>query len=181
MNAIDHSRFAAALDADRLLRWAATFFAVAVLVHGIDHTRRGADSVEADVFWVGSAALLIEVGVVAIVFVRHRHAPLAALAVGSSLAIGYLVVHFTPRRSWLSDSFTSGAPAAVSVAAATTEVLAAVTLAAAGWYALRDRGGLASAAAGAGSDVDRAGLLHPVVVAMAIGNAAIFAVSVAGL
>ncbi len=60
----------------------------------------------------------------AVVFVGHRLAPLAALSVGSSLALGYVVVHFTPSRSWLSDSFTSGGAAAASVSAATLEVLA---------------------------------------------------------
>src|SRR5215211_7118848 len=71
-----------ALIATAPLRAAATFFALAVLVHNSDHLRRGGDSVAADVFWVGSAALLLEVGIVLLVYMRHPAAPLLATAIG---------------------------------------------------------------------------------------------------
>jgi hypothetical protein len=71
--------------------------------------RRGADLLSRDVFWAGTLAVVVEVGVVALVFMRHRLAPLAAFAAGVSLAAGYTVVHFTPERSWLSDSLLSSA------------------------------------------------------------------------
>ncbi|MEO7429026.1 MAG: hypothetical protein ABIY48_06545, partial [Acidimicrobiales bacterium] len=92
---------------DRLLRWTASFFAIAVVLHGLDHARRGADSLHLDVFWAGTSALTIEVGVVVLACQRHRLAPLAASVAGFLLALGYVVVHFLPARAWLSDSLTS--------------------------------------------------------------------------
>lgn len=78
---------------------------------------------------------------------RHRLAPLAAAVAGGSLAVGYLVVHFLPERSWASDSFTSGADvSALSWVAASLELVAAVVLAVAGTLVLSRRGGLVSAA-----------------------------------
>src|SRR4051812_16898859 len=94
---------------------AAVFFTVAVLFHNSDHLRRGGDSVASDVFWLGSAAIILEIGVVLLVFMRHPAAPLVATVVGAGLALGYLVVHFTPERTWVSDSFVSGNGAALSV------------------------------------------------------------------
>jgi hypothetical protein len=126
---------------------AATFFTVAVLVHNSDHLRRGVDVVSKDVFWVGTSSIIIEVGLVVLACQRHRLAPLAAAVGGLSLAAGYLVVHFLPSRSWLSDSFTSATNVSpLSWFAASLEVFAAVTLGVVGLIVLRDRGGLASAA-----------------------------------
>src|SRR5687767_8981893 len=98
------------------LRAAATFFALAVLIHNSDHLRRGGDSVSADVFWLGSAAIILEVLVVVLVYMRHPAAPLVATAAGFQLALGYLAVHFTPERGLFSDSFVSGDGSALSVA-----------------------------------------------------------------
>jgi hypothetical protein len=162
---------------DRWLRAAATFFAVAVLVHNSDHLRRGGDSVSADVFWIGTLAIVLEVGVVALVFMRHPSAPLAASVVGFSLAVGYLFVHFTPERGWLSDSFPSGDAAAISWFAGGLETVSAVLLGAAGAVVLHQRGGLASAASGGEHEVDRLSLAttlrHPVVLVMLLGNVVI--------
>lgn len=150
------------------LRAAAVFFAVAVLVHNSDHLRRGGDSVAGDVFWVGSAAILLEVAVVLLVFMRHPTAPLLATAAGFQLALGYLVVHFTPARSWFSDSFLDGGQVA-SKAAASLETTAALVLGVVGALALRRRAyeGVAGVPVGDA-------LRHPVVVAMITGNAIIF-------
>lgn len=137
----------------------------------------------ADVFWLGTAAIALEVGVVVLVFQRHRLAPLVALASGASLAVGYLGVHFLPARPWLSDSFTSATDVSpLSWVAASLEVLAAVALAAGGAAVLRSRGGLASATR---PDPARrqlwVALLHPASMLMLIGNAVILAVSVSQL
>jgi hypothetical protein len=168
--------------AERVLRAAAVAFAVVVLLHGADHLRRGADATPGDVFVVGSLAIVVEVGVVALVFARHRLAPIAATAAGLGLAAGYLVVHFTPTRSWLSDSFPGGDVGVVSWAAGSAEVVAALLL---GWSGARLAFGapaLAMASADRSDDDDRGwrGALHPVVVGMAIGNVAIFVAAVAG-
>ena len=151
------------------LHAAATFFAVAVLVHNGDHLRRGGDSVSGDVFWLGSAAILLEILVVVLVYMRHPFAPMLATVAGFQLALGYLGVHFTPERTWFSDSFTDGAQAA-SIAAASLETTAALVLGVVGAMALRRRAydGVDTVPFG---DVVR----HPVVVAMVIGNVAVFA------
>src|SRR3954469_14275797 len=115
-------------DADqRHLEWAAWFFTVAVLVHNADHVRRNAGLLGHDVFAAGTAAMLVEVAVVVAVFLRHRLAPLAAAVAGAALAAGYVVVHFTPGRGWLSDSLLSRAHL-VSIGAAGLETAAAIVL-----------------------------------------------------
>jgi hypothetical protein len=164
---------------DRLVLGAATVFAAAVLIHGADHTRRGVDAIDRDVFWAGTAAIALEVGVVVLACQRHRLAPLAAAVVGGSLAVGYVVVHFLPDRGWLSDSLTSASDAsALSWTAASLEVVAALALAAAGIVALRERGGLVSAATPHGAELPLgSGVAHPLALAMIAGNAAILAVS----
>jgi hypothetical protein len=155
--------------AARALKIAGAFFAVAVLFHNADHARRGGVSVTTDVFWIGSLALVLEVGVVALIFGDHRDAPVAALLVGFALAVGYAVVHFTPERGWLSDSFVSGAPALISRVAASLEVAGALGLAFAGLVVVRARPHIETH----GGSVVGA-FRHPIVALMAAGNLAIF-------
>jgi len=164
---------------DRLLRFAAIAFAIAVLVHNGDHLRRGGDSVSTDVFVIGTLGMVLEVAVVALVLMNHRWGPLAAVSVGASLTAGYLFVHLSPERSWLSDSLTGGEDIIwFSWVAVVSLVVAAAFLAVAGWWLLRHRGGLASAARPA----HRArSVVHPVVIAMAAGNLIILAGSLATL
>jgi hypothetical protein len=128
------------------LRLAAIGFAVAVVLHTADHLRRGLGSVDGDVQLAGNLALVLEVGVVVLVLIEHRWAPLAAAVVGGSLAAGYVLVHVLPGRGWLSDPLFSGAASPVSQTAALLEIAAATWLAVAGVAELRQRGGLASAA-----------------------------------
>ena len=109
---------------------------------------------------------------------RHRLAAFAAVAGGFGLAIGYLVVHFTPSRCFLSDSFVDGNAAAVSIVAAALETAASIGIGVAGLRALqRDRW-----AVGVGGATQTLGqtLRNPVVAAMVVGNAAILVVSAAG-
>lgn len=168
-----------AVDGDRLLQAAAVLFTAAVLVHNGDHVRRGADAVASDVFWAGSLSILLEVGVVALVVLGHRTAPLAATTAGFSLAAGYVLVHLLPGRGWLSDPLFDGGAEGVSQLAASFEIVAALALGAAGSVALRQRGGLASATAGAATGSWTKVLTHPVVLAMALGNAVILVLSIA--
>jgi hypothetical protein len=159
---------------DRMLRAATIVFALAVLVHNGDHLRRGGDSVSAQVFWVGSAAILVEVAVVVAVFLRHPTAPIAAVAAGFGLAAGYLLVHFTPQRGWLSDSLTSGDPSAFTVFAAVFETTASILLGTTGVWWLRRRGLAATTTSGGASVSLARAVAHPVVSAMIIGNAVVF-------
>lgn len=166
-------------DHAHLLLPAAALFAVAVLVHNGDHLRRGVDALDLDVFWVGMLAVVIETALVVLVCQRHRVAPLAAAAAGSSLAAGYVLVHFLPERSWLSDSFTSGDDISpLSWGAASLEVVAAVVIAVAGFAVLRARGGLASAMRPVVEQrsIGEA-LLHPLALAFLAGQVVITVVS----
>lgn len=171
------------LRTDHWLAVAATFFAIAVLVHNSDHVRRGADSVNLDVFWIGSSAIFLEIGLVVLGLMRHRLAALAATAGGFVLAAGYLVTHFLPEHGLLSDSFVSATDVSpLSWFAASLEVTAAITLGVTGLIALRARGGLASATQPNPEQRSlRAAMLHPVVLAMIAGNAVILAVSLVQL
>jgi hypothetical protein len=163
---------------DRWLRIAAIVFTLAVLAHNGDHLRRGGDSVSAQVFWVGSAAILVEVAAVLLVFLRHPSAPIAAVAAGFGLAAGYILVHFTPHRGWLSDSLTSGNASWLTVLAALFETVAALGLGLVGLQSLRETGIAAAAAGHAPVSLTRT-VMHPVVAAMIIGNVVIFVGSAA--
>lgn len=168
---------------DQILVSAASFFSLAVLIHGADHVRRGVDAISRDVFWAGTAAVSIEVLVVIWACQRHRLAPLAAISIGTSLAVGYVVVHFSPERSWLSDSLTSASDASgLSWVAASLEVVAAATLVIAGTVVLCHRGGLAGAVEPRSDQLPLGtAVLHPAVIAMVAGNLVILAISFAQL
>ena len=165
-------------ESERVLRLAATFFAVAVLIHNGDHLRRGSESLNRDVFWAGSASIILEVGVVALVYMHHRIAPLAAVATGFPLAAGYLLVHFTPERSWLSDSFVSGNGSVLSSFAAGLEVVGALFLGWAGLRIVRERGLPSFAAADGATETGTLSvfdaLRHPVVAVLLVGNIVVF-------
>ena len=161
------------------LTLAATVFAAAVVLHNLDHLRRGGDAASAEVFWIGSAAIVLEVAIVFLVHLRHRVAPLAATAIGFSLAVGYVVVHFTPERSFFSDSFVSGGAEAVSILAASLETLGALVLGVTGLAIVR-RTGLAAAMRPTGGATETtlwATARHPVVAAFAAVNLVVFLVS----
>ena len=174
---------AAGEQTDRWLLWAAVAFTIVVLLHNSDHARRGTDSLNRDVFWLGTSSIAIEIAVVVLVCQRHRLAPLIAAATGYSLAVGYVVVHFLPTRGWISDSFVSASHvSALSWVAASLEVIAALALGTVGLITLRRRGGLESATVPRPEQLQLASAFkHPVVVAMVGGQAALLAVSAAQL
>jgi hypothetical protein len=158
----------------RWLEWAAGFFAVCVLVHNADHLRRGATALHADVFWSGVLALGMETALVVLVFARHRLAPAVAVVGGFGLAAGYLVVHFTPARGWLSDSLLSGLSAgrAVSIVAAGLETISAAILAGVALGIVVRRGAVPRLNREAAVPWRRA-WLHPVTLTLVAGNAII--------
>jgi len=178
----EHPR-AAGRDDDRLLLAVAAFFTVAVVLHGADHLRRGADTLGRDVFWVGTAAIFPEVAVVVLACQRHRLAPLVAGVTGVSLAVGYVVVHFLPTRSWLSDALVGVSDVSpLSLAAASLEVVAASALGVIGILVLRRRGGLASAAVPHPRQRSlREAVTHPVALAMIFGSMVLLVISVVQL
>ncbi|MBO0855564.1 MAG: hypothetical protein J2P18_17575 [Nocardia sp.] len=94
-----------------MLRASTAVFAVALLVHGSDHLRRGMSTVSALVMTLGTIQSVAAVATVVLVFTRNRWAPTAAIAIGFASAIGFTVVHILP--DWfgpLSDSFINAPP-----------------------------------------------------------------------
>jgi len=152
------------------------FFAVAVLVHNADHLRRGGASVSAEVFWLGSAAVLTEVALVALVFMRHPLAALAAAVGGADLAVGYLFVHFTPPRPWLSDSFLGNDASLLSVSAASLETLTALLLSLGGVLVIHENRTLAGSHTSLPFTIV---LRHPVVCMTMVGNTLMFVLTLA--
>jgi hypothetical protein len=92
-------------DGDRLLRATGVVFAVALLVHGADHARRGVGELAPTVFWLGNGQTVGALTALFLVFTRHRWAPVAAIVVGFAGAVGFTVVHLVPDWGPLSDAF----------------------------------------------------------------------------
>ena len=172
---------------NRLLLIEAACFTAAVLLHGADHLRRGVGAVHRDVFWLGTAGIVLEIGVVVLVCRRHRLAPLAAAAIGFVLAAGYAGVHYLPARAWFSDSLASAARVnALSWFASAVEIVTALALGVAGVVVTRDRGGArrvltAPLQPPAEQRSLGEGFLHPVALTMTIGSVVLLAASVAQL
>jgi hypothetical protein len=138
-----HSTASTARDADRILRYAAVVFAVALIVHGADHLRRGIDVLATAVFWAGTVQLIGAVVTLVLVFTRNRWAPVAAVIIGFSSAFGFTVVHLLPDWGVFSDAFP-GAHAhadvtAFSWTAALFEIGADLAIGFAGVHVLRTR------------------------------------------
>jgi hypothetical protein len=123
----------------RLLRWTATFYGVAWVIHTADHLRRGTGATTTEVLVLGGVTGALQVLAITAVFLKHRWAPLLAVAVGLPDGIGIFAVHLLPQ--W-SSSFSDAFPGARGVAlfswfAAVLEVATALAFAAAGAYVLR--------------------------------------------
>ena len=130
-------------DGDRVLRTAGAVFAVALLVHGADHARRGVGELAPAVFWLGNAQTVGALAALFLVFTRNRWAPAAAIVVGFAGAVGFATVHLLPDWGPLSDAFPGAhSHAGVTVFswfAALFEIGADLAFGAAGVYALRGR------------------------------------------
>jgi hypothetical protein len=126
-----------------LLRVAAAVFAVALVVHGADHLRRGMDVLTGQVLWAGNLQIVMSVVTLVLVFRGHRWAPGFAVAVGFASAIGFSAAHLLPHWSAFSDAFTGAhhAPGVTVLSwfAAGFEIGAGLFLGVAGVRALRAR------------------------------------------
>jgi hypothetical protein len=134
---------ATASRSERLLIASGVVFAVALLVHGADHARRGIGDLQPTVFWLGNAQTIGALVALFLVFTGHRWGPAAAIAIGFASAVGFTVVHLLPDWGPLSDAFPGAAHhadvTAFSWFAALFEIAADLAFAAAGLYALRRR------------------------------------------
>lgn len=96
---------------ERALRYATGLYAIGLVAHTADHLRRGTGVLTHHVFWAGNLSTLFGVITVAMVFNRHRLAPVMAAAFGLPVAIGVAAVHLLPHWSVFSDAFPGAAPA----------------------------------------------------------------------
>jgi hypothetical protein len=128
--------------AERRLRVTAVVFAVALVVHGADHLRRGIDVVTDVVRGAGATQAVLVALTVVLVFRRHRLAPLVAVIVGLISAVGFGASHLLPQWSAFSDPFTGTAVApgvtAFSWFAAAFEIAAGLAFAVAGLQLLKE-------------------------------------------
>jgi hypothetical protein len=121
----------------RALRYTALLFAVALLLHGVDHLRRGLEALTPEVYWGGTALTLVAASAVVLALPRYDCATPVALAVGLATAILTSAAHLLPRCSAFCDPFPGSGVDALSWAAVLAEIAAALAFAAAGAYALR--------------------------------------------
>ena len=132
-----------ASDGETLLQAAGVMFALALLVHGADHARRGVGELAPAVFWLGNIQTVGALTALFLVFTRHRWAPVAAIVVGFASAVGFTVVHLVPDWGPLSDAFPGAhGHAGVTIFswfAALFEIGADLAFGAAGVFALRSR------------------------------------------
>jgi len=120
-----------------MLRYAAVFYALAMVAHTADHLRRGIDTVTPQVLWAGTASSLVVVVAIALIFLGNRWAPAVALVVGFANAFGVAAVHLLPPWSVFSDSFPGAHVSALSWAAVLVEIVGALAFGVAGLLALR--------------------------------------------
>ena len=90
---------------DRLFRAFSVVFLAGVLLHGVDHVRRGTDVVTTYVLGAGAVQFVFAVVAVALVFRSHRLAPLSAVAIGIPGAVLFAAVHLLPHWGAFSDAF----------------------------------------------------------------------------
>lgn len=115
-------------------------FAAGSAVHIVDHLRRGQGSIPEELYWLGNAALVLQVVVVTLVVTRHPRAPLVAAAGGFPLALGFLVVHWLPTWGPISDPvWEVDSLAWASSVASTAEIVGALAIGFAGLAVLRVR------------------------------------------
>jgi hypothetical protein len=81
---------------ERVFDWAAAFFAIALLLHGADHLRRGMNVIRPAVMVGGTMQLILAAVTIALVVTRNRWAPHAAVAIGFVSAVGFTAAHLLP-------------------------------------------------------------------------------------
>ena len=97
---------------DRLLRYSAGAFIVAVAIHGADHAHRGAGILTPQVRWGGLIQLVLGAFAVGLVMRRHRWAAIAAMVVGFASALLFSSAHLLPTWGAFSDPYLTPAAGA---------------------------------------------------------------------
>lgn len=84
--------------------------AIALLLHGADHMRRGMNVIPPAVMVGGTLQLILAAVTIVLVFRRNRWAPLAAVGIGYAGAVGFTAAHLLPKWGFFSDSFINAPP-----------------------------------------------------------------------
>ena len=134
------------MSRQRALVIAGWLFAAGSAIHMVDHLRRGQGSITETLYRAGTLSTILQAVTVTLIVVRHRVAPLAAVAAGFSLAAGFLAAHWLPEWSSLSDPvWEIDSMRWFSIVASTAEILGALAIGTAGLRIIREDG-LASVA-----------------------------------
>ena len=124
----------------RLLRWTAASYGLAWALHNADHLRRGTNVVTTEVLALGAVAGVFQVLAITAVFLKHRWAPLLAVAVGLQAGIGIFAVHLLPRWSSFSDALPGAHGTGITLfswIAVVLEMVSSLAFAAAAAFVLR--------------------------------------------
>lgn len=116
-------------------RYASLLYAGGLIAHTADHLRRGTSVLTWEVLWAGNISTLLGVVAITLVLMRHRLAPIVAVATGLPIAVGVASVHLLPHWSSLSDAFPGSHGAGVtpfSWVVVVAEIVGALAMAAAG-------------------------------------------------
>jgi hypothetical protein len=108
---------------DRALKAAAALYGVGLVIHTIDHFRRGTGVISREVFWAGTVSIAVAVATVVLAFIGHRLAPLVAATAALPVGIGVAAVHLLPHWSVFSDAFPGGAVRGVNALSWTAVLL----------------------------------------------------------
>ncbi len=129
------------MTADRRLHLAGVAFAVGSTFHVIDHLRRGQGSITDFLYLMGNIGLVLQIVTITLILTRHRLAPIAAVATGFPLAIGFAAAHWLPHWSPMSDPVWQITSLRwFSYLASTAEILGALAIGICGVTVMRTRG-----------------------------------------
>ena len=98
----------------RALRWGTAMYLVGWLLHSADHLRRGTDVVTRHVQGLGVFGTIVAFVIAALVFTRHRWAPIFATYVVLPTGVLLIAVHVLPSWGVWSDAFPGGATRGVT-------------------------------------------------------------------
>lgn len=120
---------------------AGILFAAGSAVHIVDHLRRGQDSITETLYVLGNLALVLQVVTITLIVVGHRVAPLAAVAAGFPLAIGFGLAHWVPDWGPISDPvWEIDSLRALSYVASSAEIAGALAIGMVGLGIVRAEG-----------------------------------------
>jgi len=120
---------------------AAWLFVGAWTVHTLDHARRGLEAAPEGVTWAGTMVGLLAAVSITLIVVRHAAAPIVAVAVFPSIALGVAATHLLPGWGPLSDPILFDSTTDIwSVPAVLIEIIAATWLGLVAWRVVRANG-----------------------------------------